>query len=200
MSSLLETLMGGLSGGATREISRKVGADEGATSKLISGALPVLIGALTRNTRDSGGAESLASALDRDHDGSLMDDLAGFLGKGPTEDGNAILGHVLGGRRSQVEAGLGRASGVDAGSVAKILAMLAPVVLGALGREKRRNHLDAGGLAGLLGQETDEVERKAPGAMGVVGNLLDTDGDGQVVDDIFKIGGDLLGGFLGGKR
>jgi hypothetical protein len=36
--------------------------------------------------------------------------------------------------------------------------------------------------------------------MGLVGQLLDSDGDGQVADDLAKIGVGLLGKFLGGKR
>lgn len=200
MSGLFEMLMGSLGGDTNRQISRNVGADENATAKVISGALPVLLGALTRNTRDSGGADALTSALDRDHDGSILDDLAGYIGKGDTSDGDGILRHVLGQKRGRVEQGLGKASGLDAGSVARILATIAPVILGALSKQRQRDHLDSSGLAGLLGRENEEASRKAPGTMGLVGTLLDQDGDGTAIDDIFKIGGDLLGGFLGGKK
>ena len=200
MSSMLEMLMGTLGGGAQKQIGRNAGADESATAKVISGALPVLLGALSRNTRDQGGAESLLGALDRDHDGSIMDDLAGYLGKNDTDDGDGILRHMLGEKRARVEQGLGKASGLDTAAVGKILATLAPVVLGALSKQRKEKQLDASGLAALIGQDNDEVTRKAPGTMGLVGSLLDQDGDGQVIDDVFKIGGDLLGGFFGGKK
>jgi hypothetical protein len=189
-----------LGGEATDRISNQVGVDTGAASKVISGALPLLLGAMSRNSRSGDGASALAGALDRDHDGSILDDVAGFLGKGPSSDGAGILGHLLGAKKSSAEAGLGKMSGLDAGSVGKILTMVAPLVMGALGREKRRQNLDPSALARMLGQEEQEVEKEAPGAMGLVGNLLDADGDGNVMDDVLKMGGDLLGGLFGGKK
>jgi len=72
-------------------------------------------------------------------------------------------------------------------------------VMGALGRQKQQQGLDLSGLTGLLGQENDAVGRKAPEAMGLVGSLLDTDGDGQIADDVMDIGGKLLGGLFGNK-
>jgi len=200
MSSLFETLLATLGGDATREISRKVGADEGATFQVISAALPMLLGAMTKNSGSSDGASALAGALDRDHDGSVLDDVIGFLGKGPSQDGEGILNHVLGGKKPAVEQGLGKMAGLDAGSVGKILTIVAPLIMGGLGREKRSQGLDASGLVNMLGREKEDFGKAQPQAMGLIGNLLDTDDDGQVIDDIFKMGGDLLGGLLSGKK
>jgi hypothetical protein len=192
-------LMENLSGEPTREISRRVGGDEQSVSKALGGALPVLLGALNRNAGQSGGADALLGALNK-HDGSVLDDVAGFLGKGgDTTDGAGILGHLLGQKRGNVETGIGKMSGLDSGAVGQILNMVAPLVMGALGKQQRQQSLDVSGLAGLLGQENDAVGRKAPEAMGLVGNLLDTDGDGQIADDVMEIGGKLLGGLFGKK-
>lgn len=198
-SSILEMLMENLSGEPTRQISRKVGGDEESVSKALGGALPVLLGALNRNAGSSGGADSLLNALGK-HDGSVLDDIGGFLGQGTTSDGDGILRHALGGRRANVEAGIGKMSGLDSGSVGQILNMLAPLVMGALGKQQRRQGLDTSGLAGLLGQENQAVGQRAPEAMGLVGSLLDTDGDGQVADDVMEIGGKLLGGLFGNRK
>ena len=74
------------------------------------------------------------------------------------------------------------------------------MVLGALGRQQRQANLDAGGLAGLLGQERQQIEREQPQAMGLLGTMLDTDGDGDVdLGDLAKHGKGLLGKFLGGR-
>ena len=200
MSSLVNMLFEQLGGDATRQISRNVGADEDSVSKAVSGALPVLLGALQRNAGNSEGAQSLAGALDRDHDGSILDDIAGFLGQNDTGSGEGILRHALGQRQPAVEAGLGRMSGLDADSIGKILSMLAPLVMGMLGREQRSQGLDISGLTGFLGAENEAVGRAAPDAMGFVGQLLDTDGDGDITDDLGKLGGGLLGSLFGGKR
>jgi hypothetical protein len=196
MSDMSNLVMQALGGDAIQQMSRAIGADETATKTAISGALPVLLGALARNSSSASGAEGLLSALTRDHDGSILDDVAGFLGSASSGPGDGILGHVLGGRRGNVENGLSRMSGLDAQSIAKLLMMLAPIVMGVLGRTQRQRGFDASGLGGLLTDERREAERQAPDAMGAFEQLLDTDGDGQVMDDVAKIGTSLLGKFL----
>ena len=199
--SLFDLVTQTLGSGGTRRIGQQLDLDEGSAAKAISGALPVLVGALARNSSSARGAGDLASALDRDHDGSILDDIGGFLGGGQAaSSGAGILKHVLGDRQNQVERGLGQASGLDSGKAGQLLSMLAPIVMGALGRAQRSRGLDAGGIGSMLGQERRRIERREPGLSGVLGNLLDADGDGSVVDDITKIGGSLLGGLLGGRR
>jgi hypothetical protein len=201
MSSLLETLSGQLLGGDTvGQLSRTIGADEGATTKALAGALPILLGGLAGNSSRSQGASSLASALDRDHDGSVLDDIGGFLQGGASASGAGILGHVFGGRQPAVEQSLSRSSGLSGAQVSQLLAMVAPLVMGFLGREKRSQGFDAGQLASMLGGERDEMARRQPKAMGALAGLLDSDGDGSIMDDVADLGGSLLGGFLKGNR
>ncbi len=198
-SSIIDMLMENLGGEQTRQLSQAVGGDEGSVSKALTGALPVLLGALNRNAGRSGEAELLSCALERDHDGSILDNIGGFLSQGPSAEGDGILRHALGQRQGNVEAGLSRMSGLDRGSMGLLLTMLAPLVMGALGRQKKKQGLDSAGLAGLLGQEYEAVGQRAPEAMGLVGTLLDSDGDGQIADDVINIGGKLLGGLFGKK-
>lgn len=197
MNSVIDLLAGQLGQNAVSALGDQLGLDQTKTQAAISGALPLLIQALAKNTQDEGGASALAGALEKDHDGSVLEDVAGFLGQGGnTSDGAAILKHVLGGQKSVVESGLGKVSGLDAGQVAQVLTMLAPVVLGAVGKIKREEGLDTAGLAQLLGQEKQKVEEQEPDAIGVLGKLLDMDNDGDMTDDLVNIGGKLLGSFL----
>jgi hypothetical protein len=198
MASLLETLTQQLGGNAMQEITRQLGTDEGTARNATGAALSTLLGALSRNASQPSGAESLHRALAKDHDGSVLDNLQGFLGNAQAGPGEGILRHVLGSRRGRVERGLSQASGMDAGSVGKLLTMLAPVVLGALGKQQRQDHMDTGALAGLLGGERQEMERRQPQAAGMLGGLLDTDGDGDVdLSDMAKHGAGLLGKLFG---
>ncbi|KPJ95969.1 MAG: hypothetical protein AMS18_01945, partial [Gemmatimonas sp. SG8_17] len=131
------------------------------------------------------------------HDGGVLDNLGGFLDSPDVDDGNGILGHLLGGRRNAVETGVSKASGVDLSMVTKLLPILAPIVMGALGRQKRQQNLDAGGLSSMLGSERKQMEQSSPAA-GILGQLLDEDGDGSIADDIAgKLGKGLLGGLFG---
>ena len=72
-------------------------------------AVPLLVGAMQRQAASPTGLDALAGALDRDHDGSILDDIGGFLGSGGTVGrGAGILGHVLGARQDNVAASAGQ--------------------------------------------------------------------------------------------
>ena len=200
MSDMLEMLADTLGGNTLERISSQIGADEGSTAKAISAALPILLGAMDRNTDQLDGAESLLNALNRDHDGSILDDIGGLLGGAQSGPGEAILGHILGGKKKSVESGLSQVSGLDSGSIAKLLPILAPIVMGMLGRAQREQGLDAGGLSEMLTGERKRAQSRNPDAGGILGDLLDADNDGQVIDDVVKLGTSLLGGLLVFKR
>lgn len=220
MSGILDLLTDQLGNQSISGLSQKIGADAGSTQKAVAAALPVLIGGLARNANASPkGAASLANALDQDHDGSLLDNIGGLLGGGSglgglmdlaggllgggnakALNGDGILGHVLGQKRGAVEQGVAKASGLDISQIAKLLPLLAPLVMGALGKVKRQQNLDAEGLAGLLGEERSQIESKTPGMSGgSLASFLDFDGDGDVSDDVAKIGTALAGSGLLGK-
>jgi hypothetical protein len=82
-----------------------------------------------------------------------------------------------------------KASGLDPAKAGALLTMLAPVLMGALGKAQRSGGLDAGGLASMLGEEK---QRMSPAAGGLLA-LLDRDGDGSVVDDVLGMAGKLFG-------
>jgi hypothetical protein len=192
----LDEIMGTLqSSGGLGQMGRSVGVDESDVSKVVAGALPALLAGLNRNTNSASGASSLAAALDRDHDGSIMDDLAGFLGGSGKADAG-ILGHAFGGRQQHVESAISRSSGVDAASVARILAMVAPIVMGYLAKQRRAQNLDASGLGDLLGREEQVARQRAPEATDMLSQLLDSNNDGSILDDVTRLGSGLLKGFF----
>jgi hypothetical protein len=193
MPSILDTLSAHLDDKALQQISGRLGADQGATSKAIAAAVPLLLGALARNAGQGDGAQRLHDAIARDHDGSVLNDVPGTLQSAPLSGGEAILGHVLGDQRGLAEQAVARSSGLDPAKAGSLLATLAPLVLGAVGRIRQDRGLDANGLAGLLGGERDALAASAPGVMGVVSRLLDRNQDGSVLDDVGGMLGSLFG-------
>ena len=194
--SLLETLQQRLGGQAVEQISRKIGSDPGTTGNAIDAALPLLLAAVARNASNGAQAQSLNTAVAQDHDGSVLDDVSGYLNRAETGPGAGILRHVLGGNQPTVEHGLSQTTGLDAGKAGQLLMMLAPLVMGALGRAKQERGLDAGGLSNLLAGERENLNQSAPGVMGMLGRFLDRDGDGSVIDDVSG----MLGKTFGSKR
>ena len=189
MASLLDGLMQQMSGDTMAQLSAAIGADQNTTSKAVGAALPAILGALALNAKSPEGAGALASALDRDHDGSVLNDIPAMLGAG---GGAAILSHIFGAKQGTVAQGVGAAAGLDGAQSGQLLAMLAPIVMGMLGAAKKRGGLDAGGLASMLGQERSALPTQAGGPLGSLMQLIDQDHDGSVIDDIGGMLGKLM--------
>ncbi len=77
----------------------------------------------------------------------------------------------------------------------KLLMMLAPLLMGALGKRRQQEDLSPGGLGDWLQGESDRVEASTGGG-GLIGRMLDQDGDGDFdMMDMMKFGaGKLFGG------
>ncbi len=192
MNFLTEMLMRQLGGSAISQISNKIGADPGTTSKAMAIAVPLLIAALARNSSTPAGAQALNQAVARDHDGSILDDLGGFFGNTQAANGAGILGHLLGDRRNDAENGLAQNTGLDAGAAGQLLETLAPLVMGALGKTQQQQGLDANGLSAYLGDQQQQAQAASPDVMGMLGNLLDSNQDGSVLDDVSRLAGKIF--------
>lgn len=207
MASILDLLSSDLGKQLISGASAQTGQSEDKTANVLSMALPVILGAMQRNAATPQGAQSLNNALnDTRHDGSILDQLGGLLGGGSTDsdllnDGAGILKHVLGGNQQNVEQNISKTSGVDAGSVAQIIKMAAPILMGVLGSQKRKDNVDQGGIGDLLGSV---LGKNTNHDQSFLESLLDADGDGSVIDDVagMVMGGNKkkggLGGLLGG--
>ncbi|MEL7160747.1 MAG: DUF937 domain-containing protein [Bacteroidota bacterium] len=289
-----------LSGGLMDALSQQVNADKRTTTTATSAAISTMLGALAKNASTPSGASSLANALERDHDGSVLDivgsllnsnkgrssgnsplgellggmltgggrqqkgggalgDLLGGMlqsGNGSSEGGGAlggllgsllgggapqqqpqapsggglgdllggllggkatghqedippqfrrqmngggILDHVLGDRKEEAAREVSQSSGLSMEKVLPLMATLAPILMGMLGKTKRQNNLDAGGLSGALidmvTKSTQNPRQNAPD-LGLAGALLDRDGDGSMMDDIAGMGVKMLGNYF----
>lgn len=197
----LQDLLGQDQGNAALgEISNTVGAEPSLVNSAIQMALPAIIGGLANNAADPQGAQSLNHALERDHDGSIFGNLGGLgsmiLGQLQTPeptpkqlDAGGILGHILGNNQGPVVEQVSNNTGLNMGQVAQILMMLAPLVMGYLGQQKREQGVGADGLGGLLGgllggQSVAAPQSSGNAMMDMASSMLDSDRDGSAMDDI----------------
>jgi hypothetical protein len=177
-----------LSGEVVDRISDRIGADPGTTSNAIDTALPLLLTAMADNLNDGDQIRSLAAAVAEDHDGSILDDVHGYVSHTESRPGQGILRHVLGGRRITVERGLSQITGLAAGKAGQLLTMLAPLVMGALGRAKRELGLNHRGLATVLTVEQEQLKQSAPAVMGRLRRILGRTKEGSLMTDIRMLG------------
>ena len=200
-ASLVDELLTQLQGAPLQQMAQQLGTSPAQTQDALGAALPMLLGALGRNATQPQGAMDLFGALQRNH--SSGPDLGGLLGSllgggagggDGQQDGAAILGHIFGGNQQRAEAGLGQATGLGP-HAGQLLQMLAPIVMAFLAQRMQSGGMDADGLGQVLGQERTRVQQQGELGGGLLGSLLDQDGDGQVgLGDLLKIGGGLMGG------
>lgn len=151
MNDIFALLNGGLGKEVIESISKESGASKKDTQTVVTAALPAILGAL-QNNASSGGAGGILQAISTKHDGSILDNLAGALGSVAASDGEGILKHVLGSSQNSLQKAISKKSGVSATTVSKILALLAPIVMGYLGRETKKGSVNnEKGLTDLLG-------------------------------------------------
>ena len=190
----LNSIINLLQGQDLQELASKVGGNEEEVRSGLGIALPAMLEALNKNTNTPEGAESLNKALE-DHDGSIFNNVMGFLDNPQSENGLGILGHLFGNSTPNVAQAVSKSSGLDQNSSMQLLTMLAPLVLGFLGKEKKQNNLDANGLNNLTSMLSSNLSQSNPDIMSFVGSLLDSNKDGNFLDEALG----MLGGLFGKK-
>ncbi len=183
--NLLELLLGSLQQNASvSNVSEKTGGSNEQIMKLIKLALPILILYMTRNANSQQGARSLLDALgDHQDTGNIADQIA----NADLEDGDKIIGHILGDDKKSVISDLAGQTGMDYSQVVSALGSMAPGILSGLSAattsadKKKKNGvdlsdgIDLGDIMGLLG-----------------GTASQSSSSGGL--------GDLLGGLFGGGQ
>ena len=153
----------------------------------------ILLAAINKEARKGKNTEGLINALQKDHSGNILDNINDFaLGRtdnldSRTTNGAGILNHLLGSKRGNAVEMLTKTSGLDKERSGSLLEMLAPVVMGAVGRQMTQSNADRGGLMDIL-QSTmnSRVQNKQEQSM--LEKLLDQDNDGSILDDLLNIG------------
>ena len=157
MAGLLDLLNSPMGQQLISGVAGQTNQPENKTADVLSMAMPLILGAMKKNVKSSPeGAQGLMNALANNHDGSILNNLGGLFSGGVDDnviqDGAGILGHVFGNKQPQVENALSQKSGIDAGTIAQILKIAAPIVMGYLAKEKSQSNVDdSNGMNALLG-------------------------------------------------
>ena len=192
MGSVRRDIDGLLDADRMKRISEQIGANPEQTRKAINDAIPVLLGALGAEATDPQRASGLKTALESDHDGSIVDDLEGYLSgriSGRAANGSGIVRHALGDRQEAAQQALAQRSGLSLESIGPLLSVLAPIVMGMLAKNQRSGQGDD--LGSVLGRETSDAAQSSPDIGDLIGSVLGGQTGGL---------GDILGGLIGGRR
>ncbi|MEZ5999058.1 MAG: DUF937 domain-containing protein [Hyphomonas sp.] len=196
-------------GSAVNQVSQKTGLSPDMAQMAIKALLPAIAGGVQRNVQQPGGLEALLGALQNGNHHQYLDNPATLSGPDAIQDGNAILGHLLGSKdTSRAVAGqAAQKTGIPPEILKMVLPMVAAMAMGSLSKQSKKPDLASvlagavagqmggnsggGGLGGMLGGLLGGGQKQqAPaggGLGGMLGSLLDADGDGNAMDDIFQM-------------
>ena len=187
MNALTQIITQQLAGNAVSKIAQRFGISESTANTAVQMAVPLILAAMARNASNPEGAASLHQAVANDHDGSIFNNLMGYLNNPQSANGAGIVGHVFGGQQATVQNNLAQATGLDQGSAAGVLETVAPLVMGALGQTQQQSGFDADGLSNMLNAQQQQAEAREPGVMGMLGSMLDQNKDGNAMDDLQRM-------------
>lgn len=198
--SLIDLITGNAGTQVAEQAENKFGIQKNQVIALLAVAAPLVISYLRNKSQDANEAESLNQALDRDHDGSVLNDPSQLEAR--QQEGGSILDHIFGGQKAQVENSLSEQTGISMNKIGPILGMLAPLIMGYIGREKQSNGVNSGGLGDLLGGILGGAQNQAQAQPSnpindILGQVL---GGGQQQQSSGNPLNDILGQVLGGGQ
>jgi len=169
--NLLESILQSQGGGVLKQLAQSSNMEEGQAATALSQLVPALTAGLRQNAAQ-GGIEDLLGALSSGSHDRCLDQPELLATPESVQDGNGILGHILGGKdASRALAGKVSANtGIGEDALKRLLPLAATLVMGHLSKSTGHGSAGAGGLM----------------------SLLDADRDGSVVDDVMG----MLGNFL----
>jgi hypothetical protein len=182
--------------GGLQQIARELGVNESQAASGAAALLPAIVGGFKSKARaESTGLEGLTGMLGKLGGGGLLDNV---LSQQPTDvgRGNDVLGQIFGSKdvSRTVAASAAAQSGVDAGTLKKMLPMLAMLVGGYLSKQggaaASTPGSGAGGLGGLVGGLLGGGSGARAGGGGLA-SMLDMNGDGNALDDIMRLANKL---------
>lgn len=194
--NIQELLNGPLGQQMVGGVSGQLGIEESKAKTAVSTAVPLLLTALNKNA-ERGDSNNIFNALSK-HDGTILDNISGFLKEGDFSEGNSILGHVLGNKQNEISTAVSKSSGLSSGQISQVLTMIAPIVMGYLGKQKKESKMNSGDLTSVLGSLIGSGEKSNP-----MGDLLDTflgGSSSKSSGGLSGLSGKILGGLFGAKK
>ena len=179
--NILNAILGAQDGQAVGALSQQFGLSQDQTVSALGALLPALAGGLQRNVSSQGGLEQLTSALTGGQHGRYLDETSMLGSPDTTNDGNAILGHILGTRdvSRAVATNAASATGISPDILKRMLPVVAALAMGALAKQSQFQPGQAG-----RAQMTDSI--------GSLAGFLDVNRDGSVADDVLGFVGKMF--------
>ncbi len=148
-------------------------------------------------------AQMIGGLLGGGGGGGAANAIGALLGTAPTSSRGmnvaGMLGHILGNNTQPVQQAASKASGLDAGKIGSLMMLLAPILMGSLGKMKRQQGLNARGVADVIQRDRAQIEQKTGAGQGMLMKILDQNHSGGVSDEMMKMGMNLAKNMIFGR-
>ena len=193
MPGFIDEFMKSMGPEVSRQMAKSLGFSKKSAAQIIPQIAPLILGGLQKQKTNNGGEKRVDHILNKYGSANVLNDIGGlFSQKAHDSKADPQLGGLLGKSGVQATSMLQNKFGIDAGTAAKIIPMLAPVVLGFLTKKRDAEGLGSSGIASLLDQDGDGSILDDVAGM-FLQNMGGSKGKGNVI-------GSLLGGLFGKKR
>lgn len=212
--NMMDMIMQAAGGQTAQQAGGSLGLDAQQSQQALAALLPAISSAMKRNTNDAQGLAGLLGALQNGQHSQYLDDPQVLQQNAQTDGnailghlfGSKEVSRAVAGRASEQ-------TGIDSSVLKKMLPMVAMMAMGGLAKQTQQNQglqgvlanaamqqLMGGGvqgapakgigsmIGGLLGGGARKQARAQQQAhqqgLGMLGRMLDADGDGNTMDDI----------------
>lgn len=211
--NFLEILQNQLSDDVLGHLSNQIGAEKEQTASAANGIFTALVGGLAGHASTENGLSGLGAMLDADHDGSILDDLMGMV-SGMTQGGDqsadsnpvaangfGIISHILGDKQEATAQHISQSSGLSIGQIMKLMPILAPIVMGVIGKARNQGGIGMSDIAGILMGTTQNAQQGGMGDMigNILGSVMGGGNQPQQQNQPNDMIGNILGNIFGGK-
>ena len=140
------------------------GESENGISKAASGMVPTILGGLLNKTGDSSAFSGIFNSLKESGNAGYLDNLGGMLGdNSPAKDASSsFVSNLFGDKSEGAFDFLSKNAGIGGGAVKGILGMVAPMVMGYVGKMIKDKSMNAAGLSGFLNDQKSNIMSAMP--------------------------------------
>jgi OmpA-OmpF porin, OOP family len=134
----------------------------------IEGLIPTFVGGLMKRASNETGATTLMNVVQKgNHDGSILEQMDNLVGNKDgfsqlIEKGTSLVSMLLPDKKSSIATMISQFAGVRNSSATSLLSMVAPIVIGKLGKMVNTQGLDKAGLANSLLDQRSTLLEETP--------------------------------------
>src|SRR5262249_9645843 len=175
-TNLLDACKGLLTPELLGAAASRLGESEGAVSKALGAACPLILSGLAQKSNDPGTMGQIINLLtNRANDPGVLSNPKSVLSSDPstsplTELGSNLLSLLFGKDVGSITAWLSEYAGLKRTSASSLLSFVTPLIMALLGDRVHREGLGASGLTSLLATQRDGIRNAVPaGLANIVG-------------------------------